>query len=317
MNMNMMRMKLLSRLTNYTALHGMTTKYKDYLSIPKHQGNEGLCWAYSLSSAIEMKYALESGNRLMLDPLTLKNNSANWFKKHDKHNKTYPSFCKQYGKDGGYAPGCAVLFMHDSKTTMMQQDGNDSYLYISNATYDHDINITTVKELYDALDKYQLLYSGIYADFIFNYKYIINEYYDENESIDHAVVITSVGIIKGFDGLYVEILNSWGYETHYDGLIYIKVADNESDILHNNFNMFEYNYNIEVSRKNSINEDIYMPVFIVFFILFIVACIVILFMSCKIMKLKYRNNTEPINVNSAENSGYTLPAPLSNSVVSV
>ena len=311
MNMNMMRMKLLSRLYAYNASHGITTEYKDYISVPKDQGTEGLCWAYSLSSAIEMKYAFESGNRLMLDPLTLKNNSVKWFKKHDKHNEI-PD-CHQYDEGGGYPPDCAILFMRGSKTTMMQQDGNNSFIYISNAT---EVNISTVKELYEALDKHKVLYSGIYGRIPMQ-GYIINDYYYENESISHGVVITSVGTVEGYDGLYVEILNSWGYDKNYDGLIYFKVADNESDVLHNNFDMFEINYGIEVKRKNSINEDVYMPVFIVFFILFIVACIVIVFMSCNIMKLKYRTNTDPINVNNAENSGYTLPAPLSNSVVSV
>ena len=313
--MQMMRMKLLSRNIAYNATHGITTEYKDYLSIPKNQGTEGLCWAYSLTSAIEMKYALKSGNRLMLDPLTLKNNSVEWFKKYDKH-KNY-SACHQYDEEGGYSPLCAAIFMNASKTTMKQQDGNDSYIYISNISYEKEI--TTVKELYDALDEYKLLYSSIYADDfgLFQNSEIIDDYYFENESINHVVVITSVGTVNGYDGLYVEILNSWGYGRHYDGLIYIKVADNETDILHNNFNMFYINVGIDVELKTSTEENVFLSLFIVFFILFVAACVVILFMYCTIIKLKYRNNNDIININNTENLGQGLPTPLSNSVVSV
>lgn len=244
----MLKLHLLSRAREFSAMCGITDDKKDYLSIIKNQGNEGLCWAYSLTSAIEMKYALQSGNRLMLDPRTLSNNSVNWFKKHGKNLKEDFSFCYSYGEFGGYPPACALMFMMGSRKSMMQMDGNNSHVFIENADSVENIANNTVDSLCEIMNKYELLYSGIEATEIFQVSEVVDEYYIDNETTNHGIVITSIGKLSGRDGIYAEILNSWGYEIHYDGLAYVKIADNETDIIHNNLHLFDYNYWIHVDR---------------------------------------------------------------------
>jgi len=239
-----MKVHLLSRLAKFTALHGVSNDHKDYLSIPKNQGTEGLCWAYSLTSAIETKFALESGNRLMLDPMPIYDRSASYWKKHCKDESCKD--CKAYRNDKGYAPQCATGYMVKSGDTMKQKDGNNSYLSVVEQSL---VKIDTVQGLFDQLDKHKLLLSTFSSSsFIYN-GYIVPDYRIGYES-DHSVVITSVGTLEDYEGLFVEVLNSWGYDLHHDGLLYVKVADNENDILHNNMALFDENIWIEVKRKD-------------------------------------------------------------------
>ena len=98
----MFKRQLLSRAEYFTAKHGIKENTKDYLSITKDQGSEGLCWAYALTSTIEMNYALKSGNILMLDPIMLKNKSVPWFKDQDKKTRKKYAPCLSYGENGEY-----------------------------------------------------------------------------------------------------------------------------------------------------------------------------------------------------------------------
>lgn len=242
----MLKLHLLSRAREFTATHGMTEEYKDYISIVKNQGDLNLCWAYSLTSAIEMKHALVSGNRLMLDPLTLSNNSVNWWKRHPKT----PGYdiCDHYSGDdnNAYPQVCAVDFMLNSKQTMIFADGNDSFVYIRDAgIINSDL---TVQSLYDQFDKHKLFYAGIDSVNLGEGAQIDD--YIKGSGITHAVVITAIGYIDNPSyGLYLEVLNSWGYDVHHDGLVYIKVADNEQSVLHDNLNILESMIWIDVDKS--------------------------------------------------------------------
>lgn len=278
--LNKMLLRLLSRANEFTAIAGITNDFKDYLSIVKNQGEEGLCWAYSLTSIIEIKYGIQSGNRLMLDPLTLYNNSVDWFKKHKKmfDEKEYES-CFEYREDKGYSQICAVEFMIQSKQEMIQQDGNNSYVYVRNGGISE---IKTVKDLISALNEHQVLYSAIDSGLFGYQEQIINDY-RESEKLTHALVISGVGKVKGFDGLFVEVLNSWGYDTHYDGLMYVKVADDEKSELHNNLNMFEINMWVDVDRNDEVKyyKELVIGLGILSGVLFIVIVIVGVIVGCK------------------------------------
>ena len=176
-----MRTRLLSRMVEYEAMHGITQQYKDYLSIIKDQGRTSYCWAYSLTSAIEMKHALNTGNRLMLDPYTIINRTTDWWKENDKRNDY--KHCHEFDENG-YFPECAVEYMYRSGQKMFQRDGNKSNLIINNYGSDE---IKTLADLYSVLDKRSLLYTGIYADE--RIKQPMMEYYDENyDFTNHAVV---------------------------------------------------------------------------------------------------------------------------------
>ena len=243
----MFKRTILSRLAQFTALHGINQKENDYLSIIKNQGEEGLCWAYALTSAIEMNYARKTGNRLMLDPMTLKNRSVPWWNKQNQTMKKENEHCLQYS-DEGYSVQCAAQYMAESGDTMIQKDGQDSFVKMSDGG---TIEIKSLRDLFDTLDEHGILYSGIDADKLDLQTPITTEYYETTVN-NHAIVITAVGKISNIgddDGIYVEILNSWGYSYGYDGLFYVKVANSESSSLVNNMNMFEANIWIEVERK--------------------------------------------------------------------
>lgn len=257
---------LLSRAATYHALYGITDEYKDYLSLIKNQGEEGYCWAYSLTSAIEMRYALKSQNRLSLDPFTLINNTDKWWKERKcKENETQIcEECKEYD-EGGTSPICALGYMLESKKTMIQSDGEDSNLYISDFEI---LDITTLNELFAYLDAYKVLYSSLYANDEMMSNAIISDYMDEDETPNHAVIITSVGKFQGDSGIYIEVLNSWGYDAHYDGLVYIKVADFRGANLRNNLNVFSFNAMIKVSKRVSNAKTILFVLAVVFGSLF-------------------------------------------------
>ena len=298
----MFRMKLLSRYAAYTALHGIKNDKKDYLSIIKDQGNEGFCWAYSLTSSVEMKYALSSGNRLMLDPFSIVNNSVKWFNRHKStHKDSMYSNCFQYD-EGGYPPLCALEFMYGSKQELQQMDGNNSHLIISNADV---VSIDSVSTLFEVLDKYDILYSMIASSELPPEAMIIDDYVEDDELLlSHAIVITSVGVIEGFDGIYVEVLNSWGYNYHYDGIVYVKVADNETDELHNSFKIFDFNSWIMVEKQNYFNS-IYMLMWIFLTMLIVESsvlisiCIIVNTPSCRD---KFYHSFDPPVINNEINN---------------
>lgn len=84
---------------------------------------------------------------------------------------------------------------------------------------------------------------------------------DDSLPINHNVVITGVGTIYGHPGIYAEIVNSWGLQVKsevtepvnvgYNGLFYVKVADNETCPLINNLRLFASNVIIDVDELDS------------------------------------------------------------------
>ena len=231
----------------FTAEHGVTNDKRNFLSIIKNQGQEGLCWAYSLASTIEISYALKTGNRLMLDPFTFYNNSVNWWKKQSTKDKMERELCLSYTQNKGYYAPCVIEYMVVSGDSMKQMDSEDSFVRMTDAGYS---TIETVQQLYEALDKHGVLYISINSTYLKNHQ-LIDEYYDfddPNVNVDHSVVLTAVGKIEGYSGIYVEILNSWGTDNGYDGLYYVKVANNEKSKLINNMKMFDAPIYIEVKR---------------------------------------------------------------------
>ena len=292
----MFKRQLLSRAEAFTATHGINQSQKDYLSIIKNQGNEGLCWAYALTSTIETNYALKTGNRLMLDPIMLKNKSVPWWKDQSKKVKKAREPCLSYGENGGYNPYCAVEYMMNSHNSMIQQDGEDSFLEITDGA---EASIKNLNDLYRALDNHGVLYSGIFADHLSGR--VISNYQDTNKDCNHAVVITAVGHLSGYNGIFAEVLNSWGYSWGADGLIYIKIADDEEEPLVNNMNMFHTNIWVEVSRTIT-TEDIAIAFVIILSILLILSLIalgIFIFLYCRIHKriIKFDGNTDPQSLN--------------------
>ena len=182
-----------------------------------------------------------------------------------------------------------------SGDTMIQQDGQDSFLQITGGI----TSIKTLHHLYEALDKHGVLYSGIYANNL--YGPYINKYQDIDKDCNHAIVITAVGHVRGIyddNGIYLEILNSWGYDYGYDGLIYVKIADSEDGPLKNNMNIFDLNFNTEVSRTLT-TEDVAIACAVLFEILSLIALGIFIFLYCIIHKKisKFDENTDPQKLN--------------------
>ena len=297
---------LLSRYAGFTATHGILNNEKEYISMAKNQNTEGLCWAYALTSSMETIYALKSGNRLMLDPLTMKNHSASWWSKTYKHDNNVDA-CKSYDSSGAYSPTCALFFMNESKQTMTQQDGENSYLIMS----DFDaVSLTSLNQLYTTLDKHKLLYSVIHSGSQL-IQSVISEYITNTIS-DHAVVITAVGTLYNYDGIYVEVLNSWGSEHNYEGLVYIKIADNENDELHNNLNLFDVNYWIDVERTTIDRAFKFELLSYLFIVLFAVSFVINIAIIIKhhMNKQKEMNETNEANENEAINDDIDINSPI-------
>lgn len=236
--------KTLSRPRVFTATHGITTDKRDYLSITKDQGTEGLCWAYALTSTFEMAYALKSGNRLMLNPNFTYEHAVPWWKDQSKSMRKQYESCLSYGEDKGYSPLCATMYLVGSGDSIAQMDGDDSFLTI---TYADVLKINSLTDLNNALDTYGVLYVGLDSNPLQS-NTIIKDYIP-SETSNHAVVMTAIGEISGYEGVYAEILNSWGYNHGYDGLQYIKIADSKVSYIVNNMNILSNIIGIQVARN--------------------------------------------------------------------
>ena len=244
LNSTLLSRVILSRPTAFVATHGLTTEYKDYLSLTKDQGQEGLCWAFALTSAIEMNYALQTGNRMMLDPKQLSRRAVSWWKGQKRSVRNQNEHCLSYGEEGGYNLECAINYLLGSKESMIDSHGDDTFIVVKEAAYVH---INSLHLLYESLNAGHVIYSGVDADGIMD-KVVLDTFYKSEAGPNHAVVITAAGTITGKDGIYVEILNSWGVGHGYEGLQYIKVAENNDSYLINNAAIFEQSIIFEVGR---------------------------------------------------------------------
>ena len=189
-------------------------------------------------------HALKSGNRLMLNPNFTYEHAVPWWNKQNKAIKTQYEPCLSYGEGKGYSPDCATMYLIESGDSIIQMDGDDSFLVI---TYADLLEINSLIDLNNALDTYGVLYVALDADPLQSNTVV--EAYIPSETANHAVVITAIGEITGCNGVYVEILNSWGYNHGYDGLQYIKIADSSTSQIVNNMNILSNIIGIQVARN--------------------------------------------------------------------
>lgn len=286
------RRTILSRPRQFTSKHGINHTLNDYLSIPKDQQQEGLCWAFSLTSAFEMSYARDTGNRLMLEPKQLHRNAVPWWNKQSKELKKQYSPCLTYGEDGGYNPECVLEYLVRSQDTLLQEDGEDSFLMINSY---QQLKINSLCDMYDALDLFGVLYATIDSEQLTNGYAIYDEYYPIDNN-NHAVVITGIGTFYNSSGVYLELLNSWGYNVGYDGLQYIKVAESELSFIVNNMNILSDIYGVHPVRDVIKQYADTIFAFILIVLLAITFCALIVFI---ILFIIYKKKAQQQTVNDA------------------
>lgn len=261
---------ILSRLCIFTAIQGLTRFEKDLIPLIKDQGSHSYCWAYSITSAIELKYALKTGNRLKFNPFGIIDNVLDFYERHKndpKYSVVYDK-CKEFSseEEGGpkelYIPGCALIYLkHDKKPMIYEYNNKSSNVILT--SYDI-VKIETVDDLIQALKKNKIIMAQYFATLMaYESNTSIVDYYitDDSLPINHNIVITGVGTIYGHPGIYVEIVNSWGLQVKrevtgpvdigHDGLFYVKVADNITAPLVNNLRLFSSNLIIDVDELDS------------------------------------------------------------------
>lgn len=266
---------ILSRLFIFTAIQGLTEYEKDLIPLIKNQGLHSYCWAYSITSAIELKYALQTGNRLKFSPFGIIDNVLDFYdanKDNPDYSQAY-DICKNFSSENEnepkelYVPECALLYLKEDKKRMIYEYNNkSSNVILSNYS---NIKIESLNDLIQNLKNNKVILAQYFSGLMGYYvnKSIIDYYVVHDElPIDHNIIITGVGTLEDIPGLYVEIVNSWGLEVTfpnngqtskvgYDGLYYVKIADNETSPLVNNMGLFTLNYVIDVDELESIPDS--------------------------------------------------------------
>lgn len=233
---------IISRNVHYEALHGI-----DEMFMTMSKGNDDKqCKLYPLASAMSMNYVVNSSNLFQLKPSIDVNDDCDL--------------------------KCVLKRMKNSKSTMELNNGYDSHLILKNYGI---INIESLNDLFNALDKYNILYSGIITYEEFEGVDVIALYADEINEISHATVITSVGKFDDVPGIYAEVVNGWSYKNNCGGIVYIKIANDENSELKNNMNLFGFNAWIETEYSGSDENNVYFIVMIVFVVLFVFSLVVI------------------------------------------
>ncbi|KAK8891520.1 hypothetical protein M9Y10_028732 [Tritrichomonas musculus] len=266
-------MNILSRLCLFTAIQGLNNDEKDLIPLIKNQNPHSYCWAYSITSAIELRHALKTGNRLKFNPYGIIDNVLQFYaqfkdqiNENQEIKRIYES-CKQFGgndKDGYelYDPSCALLYLFADKKTMIYEYNNkSSNVYLSKM---ENSNITTLDDLKKALKENKFILAAYHSEPGFHAlgPIITNYLTDEKLDLNHNIIITGVGTIEDIPGIFVEIVNSWGttYYDHesneykplgYDGIYYLKVADNLTSPLINNRRIFTSNFVIDTDEFSS------------------------------------------------------------------
>lgn len=223
----------------------------------------------------------------MLDPKQLHKNAAPWWKSQSKKLRTEFEPCLEYDELGGYSPVCVLEYLVRSGDSLLQQDGDDSFLIITGY---NELKVNSLKQLYTALDEYGILYAGINSDLL-SIGTVYNDHFVMDES-NHAVVVTGAGTLDGFEGIYLELLNSWGVDLGYDGLQYIKIADGENGSIINNMNILADLYGIHAER-DVISQYSDMILAIVFMILFVITvCVLVVFIVLYLHEKRVREEKE-------------------------
>lgn len=266
---------ILSRLCIFTAIQGLTEFEKDLIPLIKDQGIHSYCWAYSITSAIELKYALQTGNRLKFSPYGIIDNVLDFYEanKNDPYYSQVYDSCKSFSSENEndpkelYMPECALLYLKNDKKRMIYEYNNKSSNVI--LTNYSNVKIETLNDLIENLKNNKMILAAYYAEpMIYEISESIIDYYVVHEKIplDHNIIITGVGTLKDYPGLYVEIVNSWGLNgtdpitgqkslVGYDGLYYVKIADDETSPLVNNMGLFTFNFVIDVDELESIPDS--------------------------------------------------------------
>ncbi|KAH0789317.1 cathepsin S-like [Histomonas meleagridis] len=244
---------ILSRLALFSAIAGVN---KDYLSIIKDQGEYGTCWAYSTVSSVEMQYASISGNRMKFSPWdTIVNTIIDYFDGKSQ----YPS-CQQFSTNYFYSHYCAFEYLvNDKRHMIMEYNKKPSSIYVKsyNVFSGANANIDTIVELLKTGRPIVSVMRSATLQKLSDLS-IIDKYYMDNEtmsSIDHAVTVTGIGTIEGHDGIYLEVLNSWGESIGAEGLNYIKVADSINGTLNRNFNILYYGIVFELGDDEPVQSS--------------------------------------------------------------
>lgn len=261
----------------FTAIQGLNNDEKDLIPLIKDQSIHAYCWAYSLTSAIELKHALKTGNRLKFNPYGIIDNVLDFYAQLKNQLKDHPELqnlydlCKEFaGKENqpkeNYSPFCAINYLvMDQKRMIYEYNNESSNVYVSNATV---LSIKTLEDLYETLKENKFISAAYYSepDFYKSGPIITNYIEDENVELNHNIIITGVGTIYNTPGIFVEIVNSWGtvyYDEEdglfkplgYDGIYYLKVADNETAPLINNRKIFTLNMAIDTEEFESEQND--------------------------------------------------------------
>lgn len=256
-------LNLLTRSVEYEVLHGMK------FLLMSHGNKDLQCKSYPLASAMMMKYALTEDDIFNLTP----KEDLMIFDHFDL------SSVLREAKNLG-------------KSSMNMNNKYNSNLKLTNY---ETINIDSLTDLNNALDKYGPLYSGIYDDGTFGGIGLVALYADGINDISHAVVITSVGKFKNVPGIYVELVNGWNNEYNCTGLMYVKIANNEESQFHNNLNLFGFNAYIEV-KYDGTKYTLLFALTISFAICFGISLLIIIWVCTKRIRSNEDKNDSDKNV---------------------
>ena len=283
---------ILSRLSLFSAIAGVN---KDYLSIIKNQGSYGVCWAYSTISAIEMQYGVISGNRMKFSPWkTIVDDILDYFK-----GKPQYQTCQNFAENYFYNHFCAFEYLVKSKKHMiMQYNNQSSTIYVKNYNY-LLFSSLSMEKLIELLSQGHPLVTVMNATALLRLRdvSIVDDYYigpDTMNGVDHAIVATAVGTIEGRDGIYLEILNSWGEDIGSEGLNYIKIADSVNGTLKRSFNSLFYVLTFETGDEPVSSSNGWMIASIVMALLLILIFVILGVLIARKMKSKSQLN-DPLN----------------------
>ena len=271
-----------SRPDEYVKIAGIS---EDYISLPKNQGSEGLCYVFATLSYLEMEYAIFSDNRIRTSPEQVSNNIVSFFNTESYTDDLIFNRCKQMNppnKDaryGGeqycvldYVEYRGLMFEHDypynngnsadkysnSKISPLKIDNidymrftEDNITIFMNETHEEIAELPiTIEQLFDyaifpRLESGHPLLISINAEHLFGQ---VIEEINETRIVNHAVVLTSIGKLPGNnpDHVYAEILNSWGDNAYEGGFQYIHIGDISTGKFYNNMNMFSELYYADI-----------------------------------------------------------------------
>ena len=172
-------LELIARSTEYQVLHGMP-----YL-IMSSGDKDYHCNGYPLATAMMMNYAINNDDVFRLTPK----------------------------EDLLLIDKCGLkCVLDEAKALGMPMNMNEKYNSNLKLSKFGKVEINSLNDLFDALDKYKLLYSGIFDNNVFGGIELVAMDVEVIDSTSHAVIISSVGKFKNVPGLFAEVVNAWNNE---------------------------------------------------------------------------------------------------------